>query len=107
MSRVIGGEEKFTFSANPEQNVHAFEPESGRVLIYEDRKREVMGQLDFQRDLRRVQSQHMDLWAFELGQSTMLLLEYCSDGSWRRIGVAWDMREDYFTGDECRTLILR
>ncbi len=107
ISRSIDGEEKFSFAANPEQDMHAVEATSGRVLIFESRKREIIGQLDFQRDVRRAQSQQIDLWAFEIGVSNMLLLERYHDGTWRRVGVAWNVREDYFTSEDCEMLILR
>lgn len=107
VSRLVDGEEKFSFAANPEQDVHAIQAESGRVLVYEDRKKEVVGQLDFRRDVNRVESDQMDLWALELGASTMLLLEHCGEGRWRRVGVAWDVRQSYFDSAECDTLILR
>jgi hypothetical protein len=107
ISRLVDGEEKFSFATNPEQDMHAAQPESGRILVYEDRKREVVGQLDFRRDVKRVQLDQVDLWALELGVSTMLLLEHCGEGRRRRVGVAWDVREDYFASAQCETLILR
>jgi len=107
VSRLVDGEEKFSFATNPEQDMHAVQPESGRILVYEDRKREVVGQFDFRRDVKRVQLDQVDLYALELGVSTMLLLERCGEGRWRRVGVAWDVREDYFASAQCETLILR
>ncbi|KAF1840634.1 HET-domain-containing protein [Cucurbitaria berberidis CBS 394.84] len=72
VSVLVDGEERFSFAINPEQNMHTLEPESGRILVYEDRKRGVVSQVDFQRD----------------------------------VGVAWDVREDYFASAQCRALIL-
>ncbi|CAO2653063.1 Nn.00g024740.m01.CDS01 [Neocucurbitaria sp. VM-36] len=106
-SRLVDGEEKFSFATNPEQDIHAIQTGSGRILVYEDRKREVVGQLDFRWDARRMQLEPVDLWALELGTSTMLLLEHCGEEIWRRVGVAWDVREDYFASAQCKTLILR
>lgn len=107
VSRVVGEEEKFSFASSPEQDMHATQPESGRVLVYEDRKREVVGQLDFRRDAVRAKMNRIDLWALELGISTLVLLEHCGDGRWRRVGVAWDVREDFFASAHCNTLILQ
>jgi hypothetical protein len=107
VSRMVSGEEKFSFATDPEQNIHAIERDSGRVLVYEDRKREVVGQLDFRRDVDRVQSNQVNLWALELGSSTMLLLKHYGGGIWHRVGVAWDVREDYFASAQRQTLYLR
>jgi hypothetical protein len=107
VSRLVNGEEKFSFAANPEQDMHAVQAESGRILVYEGRKKEVISQLDFRWDVEKVQSDHMDLWALELGTATMLLLEHCGGGICHRVGVAWDVREDFFALAQCRTLVLR
>jgi hypothetical protein len=107
ISRLVGDEERFVFAVNPEQNTHALETSSGRVLVYEDRKREVISQLDFKADVTRIKSSQVHLYAFELGSSTMLLLEHCGQGIWRRVGVAWDVREDYFAKARCETLYLQ
>lgn len=107
ISRIVEGQEKYTFAANPEQDIHAIHPDSGRVLVYEDRKREVIAQIDFQRDVRRIQSENLALWALELGVSTMLILEECPDGTYRRLGLAWNVRQDYFASADCRTVLIR
>ena len=107
VSRVVDGEEKFTFANSPETDTHAAHPESGRILVYEDRKREVLGQLDYRRDVDRVQLAQVDMWALEIGCSTMLLLEHCGERIWRRIGVAWDVRGDYFASAQCEAIGLR
>lgn len=107
VSKVVDGEEKFTFASNPEVDRHAAHPESGCILVYEDRKREVLGQLDYRRDVERFQLDQVDTWTLEIGRSTMLLLEHCGEGRWCRIGVAWDVREDYFASTQSATLILR
>jgi hypothetical protein len=106
-SRLVGEEEKFTFAANPEQDVHAVEIQSGRIMVYEDRKREIIGQLDFRRDVERLHGNQVELWALELGVSTLLLLEYCGESIWRRVGAAWSVREDYFAPAQRQTLIIR
>jgi hypothetical protein len=107
LSTFVNGEERFSFAVNPGQNTHAVETTSGRVLVYEDRKREVISQLDFETDVKRMRSDQVSLWAFEIGVSTMLLLEHCGGGKWRRVGVAWNIRGDYFASAQCETLYLR
>jgi hypothetical protein len=105
-SSMVNGEEKFSFASVIGQDTHAIEVDTGRILVYEDRQREVIGQLDFQRDLRRLHSIQLDISALELGTSTMLLLERGSQGVWRRVGVAWNVREDYFTFAPSEILVL-
>lgn len=87
--------------------MHAVKLESGRILVYEDWKRDVVSQVDFQWDVKIVKSDQLELWALELGISILLLPEYCGEGTRRRVGVAWDVREDYFALAQCKTLILR
>jgi hypothetical protein len=105
-SNMANGEEKFSFESVTGQDTHAIEVDTGRILVYEDRQREIISQLDFQRDVRRLHSNQLDIRALELGTSTMLLLERGSQGIWRRIGVAWNVREDYFTFAPSEILIL-
>jgi hypothetical protein len=105
-SSTINGEEKYSFESVTGQDTHAIEVNTGRILVYEDRQREVISQLDFQRDVRRLYSNQLYISALELGTSTMLLLERESQGVWRRIGVAWNVREDYFAFAPSEILIL-
>lgn len=108
ISKPIGQEERFTFGAKPEQNVHALHSPSGRILVYEDRKRAVVGQIDFKHDVKNIESEQVEFWALEIGDTTMLLLEDCKDGTRRRVGAAWDVRKDFFAlVKECAILVLR
>ncbi|KAH6613046.1 heterokaryon incompatibility protein-domain-containing protein [Boeremia exigua] len=43
VSATINGEERFTFAQAPEQDLHAIHAASGRVLVYENRKKEIIG----------------------------------------------------------------
>jgi hypothetical protein len=106
ISRSAKGEEKFSFADNLERDLHAVHYQTGRVLVHENRKREVIGQLDFRRDVESLQSEWLGMSALQVGSSSMLLLQHCSDGTWRRVGVAWDVREDYFASARKETLIL-
>lgn len=96
ISKDVNGEERFTFSANPRQDMHAMNPGSGRVVVYEVRKREVVGQLDLERDIQRVQSGQVNLLALKMGETTMLLLEQRVEGAHLRLRVAWNVRKDFF-----------
>jgi hypothetical protein len=107
VSKFVNEEEKFTFAALPEQDVHAIQQNSGRILVYEDRKKEVVSQLDFGRDIGRVQSNEVDLLALEVGETAMVLVEQCGQGIYRRVGAAWDVRKDFFTGADGAVLYLR
>jgi hypothetical protein len=107
VSRIVDGEEKFTFASSPEQDMHSIHLESGRILVYENRKREIVGQLDFQQDAKRVQLGQICLWALEVGETTMLFLEPCGENIYRRVGAAWDVRRDFFAMAKCEVLILR
>lgn len=109
VSRAANGEERFTFAERPEQDVHAVDPVSGRVMVYEDRKQEVVGQLDYRYDVERVQSGHLELLGLEVGETSILLLEKLDDGTHRRVGAAWDVRRDFFklVREERKLLVLR
>jgi hypothetical protein len=108
ISTQVGNEERFTFAAKPERDTHAIQSSSGRILVYENRKREVVGQLDFGHDVRKVQAGLVELSALEIGETTMLLLENCGDGTHRRVGAAWDVRKDFFAlVKDCDVLVLR
>ncbi|KAF2033873.1 HET-domain-containing protein [Setomelanomma holmii] len=107
VSRRVDGEERFSFAATPEQNMHAIEPRSGRVLVYEDRKTEIVGQLDFWHDVEKVQINSANLTALEIGETTMLLLEHSDKGAYRRVGVAWHVRKDFFAAADHKILMIR
>lgn len=107
VSKMVQGVEKYTFFMKPEQNMHAIKSESGAVLVYEDRKREVIGQLDFRHDVQRLQHGTITLLALEVGETTMLLVERCGDSVCRRVGAAWNVRKDFFALAEPEVLVLR
>lgn len=105
VSRLVDGVEKFTFAIKPEQNMHALQVDLGRVLVYEDRQKEVVAQLDFRHDVSK--AGRANWMALETGNTTMLLLEACGGGIFRRVGVAWDVRINYFAFAEQADVILR
>jgi hypothetical protein len=107
VSKSVDGDERFTFAGNLGRDTHAVDAISGRVLVYEDRKREVISQLDFQSDVKWVQLGQLYLYAFEIGVSSMLVLEHRGEGMWRRVGVAWNVRRDFFASAQCQTLYMQ
>ena len=107
ITQMVEKEERYTFADNPERDVHAIHPQSGRIVVYEDRKREVICQLDFKQDVIRLQKDQIGLLAFEVGETTMLLLEHCGARVYRRVGAAWNVRRDFFTRAECKDVFLQ
>lgn len=106
VSWLVDGEEKFSFALSPELDTHVIQTISGRILVYEDRKREVVGQLNYQWDVNRLKLDQVGFWALELGASTMLILEKRGEDIWRRVGVARNVRNDYFALAGSKTLYL-
>jgi hypothetical protein len=105
-SRKVGGNEKFSFATIPGQDIHSIHDSSGRILVYEDGKKEILVQLDFRQDVIKVQSCQLYLSALEIGASSMLVLEKVEVDVYRRVGVAWNVRPDYFASGQITTLIL-
>lgn len=54
--------------------MNARDPSSGRIFVYEGRKEKVVDQLEFERDIVRVQSGQVKLLALEIEATAMLLL---------------------------------
>lgn len=96
ISHNSGEIERFTFSINPQQDMHSVDLAKGRVLVYEHRKKEIVGQIDFHDDVMRLLSDDMGLAALEIAETIALLLERKEDGTHRRVGVAWNVRQDFF-----------
>jgi Heterokaryon incompatibility protein (HET) len=99
ISKSFDGQEKYSFATNPEQPVHSADLLLGRVLTYEARKQEVLGQLDYRQDADRAEKELLQIHCLEIGESAMLLLEHCgTDSKYRRVGVSHGYREDFFAG---------
>lgn len=107
ISRTFGKEEKYSFASRPEQPVHSTNLENGRVLSYEARKEEVLGQLDYLEDAERVEKGLLEIHCLEIGESVMLLLEHCeAENKYLRIGVSHGYREDFFATIQLTELLL-
>lgn len=103
----VHGKERFTFTINSQQDMHAIDGNSGRIVVYEDQKRAVVGQIDFHETVERLQKDLLDLWALEIRATTMLILQHYGGGVCRRVGIAWDVREDFFAQADVRSLTLQ
>ncbi|KAH7311402.1 heterokaryon incompatibility protein-domain-containing protein [Stachybotrys elegans] len=95
-----------SFDHSPETPMFSAYINSGLVVAYDARKQEVIGHLDYQIYAERVIDQSSELYALELATTAMLLLEYLEGGSFRRVGVAFDYRPDFFDGIARSELVL-
>lgn len=103
------GQEKFSFMDHVDDDIHSVDLGRGMILVYEAHRNETLGHIDYLTDADRLFQGTADFECLELGKSEMLLLEPCleglGDGSvvqqvkcYRRIGVSWKFRTDFFEG---------
>lgn len=100
------GQEKFSFRSYVGDDVYCVDLSRGRLLAYEAHREETIGHIDYVIDADRVYQGVATIECLELGDSEMLLLERCeafendtnSTRKYRRIGVSWDFRSDFFDG---------
>ncbi|KAL3425070.1 hypothetical protein PVAG01_04351 [Phlyctema vagabunda] len=105
ISRKIGDQEKFSFATYVEFPAHSVDLAQCRLLSYEARKEEALGQLDYLEDAYRVEKGLLDVDCLEIGESFMLLLEPDTtepsgtgpNRRYLRIGISRGYREDFFT----------
>lgn len=101
--------ERFSFANHIADDIHSVNLGRGLVMAYEARRDETLGHIDFLTNADRMYQGNLKLECLELGESEMLLLEPlgCTrDGddsghqrrSYRRIGVSWKYRVDFFVG---------
>lgn len=100
--------EKFSFMHHVAKDVHSVDISRGLVLAYEAHREETLGYIDYLLDADRVYRGVANLECLELGKSEMLLLEPCLDDDmleedgedvikcYRRVGVSWKFRKDFF-----------
>lgn len=104
--RDADGKEKFSFRNCVDDDVYCVDLSRGLVLAYEAHREESIGQVEYVVDADRVYQGTVEVECLELGQSEMLLLERCESKyngtehlkGYRRIGVSWDFRGDFFDG---------
>ncbi|KAL1848341.1 hypothetical protein Daus18300_013623 [Diaporthe australafricana] len=100
------GQESFSFRKYVGDDIHCVDLSRGLVLAYEAHREETMAHVDYIVDADRVYCGVADVECLELGESEMLLVERCGRDdnktehlqSYRRIGVSWNFRGDFFDG---------
>lgn len=109
-----GQDEKFSFIHHVAKDIHSVDTGRGLLLVYEAYREETLGYIDYLTDADRVCQDVAKLECLELGKSEMLLIELCLDEdlvaeedeedesrrrvsrSYRRVGVSWNFRQDFF-----------
>ena len=81
---------EFFFGDNPSQSAYSVDATSGVVVSYRARRREIVGKLDYQSYAQRIINEPLALYALEVTQETLLLLEQVGDGAYRRMGIVWE-----------------
>ncbi|KAK5988423.1 hypothetical protein PT974_12578 [Cladobotryum mycophilum] len=88
----------FSFSLTPEESAFSLDLVSGKVVSYEARKKEVIGQLDYKIHAEFIAECSVSIFAIELTDTAMLLLQKVGDGqTYRRVGLATSHRPDFFS----------
>lgn len=101
------GQETFSFRKYVADHIHCVDLSRGLVLAYEAHRQETMANVDYIDDADRVYRGVADVECLELGESEMLLVERCESDDketelfkgYRRIGVSWSFRGDFFDGE--------
>lgn len=86
----------FSFESAPELSLLSVKP-SGMVVSYEARRQESVGQMDYGESSDRILDRSLRLYALQLTETTMLLLEKTGN-SFRRVGMADKYRSGFFEG---------
>lgn len=98
------GQEKFSFKNYVDDDTHCIDLSRGLILGYEAHREETVGHIDYLADADRLYRGVADVECLEIGNSVMLLLEQCGGNnddaeqlkSYRRVGVSWRFRCDFF-----------
>lgn len=108
--------ETFDMPLDPDHSVHA-RSEDGRIVVYEAHKEEVICHLDYLHstwtnetaNIAVAENAEMKLYCFEVGKSSMLLLEEVEGESshFRRVGVAIGYRNNIFDGYDAKNIVLQ
>lgn len=100
------GVEKFRFDA-PNQDVHAVNRHTARVMVYEARKQEIVAQLDYVGHAVQVDEGCLEIYCLAVSDAGMLLVEYHEPtGAYRRVGAAFRYRSDFFKSADREDIIL-
>jgi hypothetical protein len=90
----------FTFGRTPERHVFSAEADTGMVVSYEARRQETAGQLDYISAVKRIQQGKVRLYALQLTEEALLLVEEVGEKKFRRLGAAHNYRAGFFEGIE-------
>jgi hypothetical protein len=88
----------FNFWIVPELPVYSADTHTGFIVAYEARKQEIVGQLDYISSVYRVLQGSLAIFALELTETAILLVEMIQDSRLRRVGIARDYRTGFFDG---------
>jgi hypothetical protein len=94
----------FTFEAAPEWSVFSTDSR-GLVVAYEARRQETVGRLDYSESSSRIRNGSLRIYALQLTETTMLLLEKVGD-SFQRVGMAARYPAGFFEGVEASEIDL-
>lgn len=108
------GQEKFSFKSYVDEDTHCIDLSRGLLLVYEAHREETVGHIDYLVEADRLYRGVADVQCFEIGSFEMLLLEQCEGNDteaeqlqiYRRIGVSWRFRSDFFEGTTSRRIKL-
>lgn len=98
------GREKFSFKHFVDDDTHCIDLSRGLLLVYEAHREETVGHIDYLVEADRLYRGVSDVQCLEIGKSEMLLLEKCECNdngaellnNYRRVGVSWKFRSDFF-----------
>lgn len=108
-----GQDEKLFFAQHVAKDIHSVDISRGLVLVYEAHRGETLGYIDYLTEADRVYQGVARLVCLELRKLETILLEPCVDNeileeddedesrsrevrSYRRVGVSWNFRKDFF-----------
>ncbi|KIW29518.1 uncharacterized protein PV07_05331 [Cladophialophora immunda] len=132
LTTARGGKNKYNLSKYISRHVHARNPASGQIVIYEPNRQPIEGQLDYgvpplghnndgsSPEIHVATGVERDLYGLQVGQSTMLLLQFrlcckrrqdtnktdsnTGTQTWatvfRRVGICRNVRATFFEGAE-------
>ncbi|KAK1702044.1 heterokaryon incompatibility protein-domain-containing protein [Colletotrichum lupini] len=102
------GVNKFSFGSNPGQDVHAVDCLTGKLVVYEARKQEIVAELDYCRLAKDVNERLLlEVHCLAISEHGMLVLRHQKDtGSFERIGIGFGYRRDFFKGLEKTEIVL-
>ncbi|KAH7024754.1 uncharacterized protein B0I36DRAFT_332003 [Microdochium trichocladiopsis] len=99
-----GQTDTFTFHDWLDQEVHSINGDTGTIVAYQPRMKELVAQLDYLDSVEGIQMNPSVVTCLEISDRAMLLLMPASNPQneeipqFTRMGVSMDFREDFFSG---------